>query len=60
MYQSALNTPKDFRMLHSKQSIKSTDSLNVNITIINTGNYDGAEVGQLYLRFKTVGYFLRH
>jgi beta-glucosidase len=33
----------------SKESIKSTDSLNVNVTITNAGNYDGEEVIQLYL-----------
>ncbi|OKS88309.1 beta-glucosidase BglX [Mucilaginibacter polytrichastri] len=33
-----------------KKAIKTTDKLNVSVTVSNTGNYDGEEVVQLYIR----------
>ncbi|WP_462264388.1 beta-glucosidase BglX [Mucilaginibacter sp.] len=33
-----------------KKTIKATDKLNVTVTVTNTGNYDGEEVVQLYIR----------
>lgn len=33
-----------------KTTIKPTDQLHVNVTVTNTGNYDGEEVVQLYIR----------
>lgn len=38
------------RPVLDKTSIKTTDKLNVSVTVSNTGNYDGEEVVQLYIR----------
>jgi beta-glucosidase len=38
------------KLLLSKKKIKQTESIEVSVTIANTGKYDGDEVVQLYLR----------